>query len=98
MYTWGTLPTPDDPLPSNVVIKTYSDGYYDRRVPPATPKVIAEFDAAIASAPECAALREEFAFSLRLAGMREAALEQEMAAKRIRATTNYGAPDLQTEK
>ena len=84
VYTWGTPPTPEDPAPSNVVIKTYADGSYDMRTPPANPKVIAEYEAAIAAAPECAELRMEFAFSLCLAHLWEAAIDHAREAARLR--------------
>ena len=84
VWSWGTPPTPDDPYPSNVVTQTYPDGTFDTRIPPATNKVIAEYEEAIETWPDCAELRMEYAFSLSLADMREQAVAQAQEAVRIR--------------
>jgi hypothetical protein len=84
VWSWGTPPTPDDPHPSNVVTQTYPDGTFDTRIPPATNKVIAEYEEAIETWPDCAELRIDYAFSLSLAGMKDAAIAQTLEAIRIR--------------
>jgi hypothetical protein len=84
IWTWGTLPTPADPAPSNMVTKTYRDGTCDHRIPPATEKVISEYKLAIANWPQCAELRMEFAFSLLLAQMREMVIAHATVAAKLR--------------
>jgi Flp pilus assembly protein TadD len=80
----GTLPTPADPTPSNQVIYRYRDGRYDVTIPPATPTVIAEYEAAISDSPDDAGLHMHFAFSLLAAGEKESSFFHAREAARLK--------------
>jgi tetratricopeptide (TPR) repeat protein len=85
----GTLPTPEDPFPSNQIIKEYSDETVMIVTPPPTEKEIEEYRKAVAQYPDSAEVRREFAVALRALGRYEEALSQADAAVELKPTCSY---------
>jgi tetratricopeptide (TPR) repeat protein len=78
----GSLPTPDNPNPSNQIVQHYVEQVVIT-TPPPDEKVLAEYRQAIADYPKDAGLRLNYAHVLRSAGDLSSALEQIRAAVSI---------------
>ena len=84
MIRQGTAPTPENPYPSNQIVKEYPNGMIVMTVGRPTEKVLTEYQQAIADAPDDAGLHVHYGLALKGANRRQEAIEQMETAIRLR--------------
>ena len=79
----GTLPTPEDPAPSNQVIEEYPDGRSIIRTGNPDEKILNEYREALSRHPEDAGLHRYYGISLAYAGQKGEAISELRQAARL---------------